>query len=88
MVPTTNMLFYFFSKSKIYNRKIWISLSSVGDRNLLTLFQSSYKKFRSNFVKSCASEQCPSLLDSFPLYWSTTPHPQGARSLDELDEVE
>jgi len=68
MVPFANMLFCFF-ENRIYSRKLWVSISIVGGCNLLSLFQSSYKNFKTHFVKVCASKQCPTL-DGFPLYWS------------------
>ena len=68
----------------------------VPTANVLFYFESRvYKRklwisisIKTNFVKIRAFKRCSFLLDGFPLYWFPTPHPQGARSLNELDEVE
>jgi len=83
ILPNPNMLFFFF-EFKTCKRTSWASLSSVKDRAILTLFQSSYKSFKGKFVKVLQSDQNPSLLERVPLYWSSHPHTQTACSPDDL----
>jgi len=47
-----------------------LSLSGVGGRGLLTLFQSSDKGFKGAFLKVRAPLHKPDLLEGFPLYWT------------------
>jgi len=48
--PTVKVFLYFF-KAKHMSRQLWVSLNGASERCLLTLFQSSYKKFKGKFVK-------------------------------------
>ena len=74
---------YFF-EAKHSGRQPWVSLNGVPERGLLTLFQSSYKKFKGRFIKVRASTGDPSLLDDFPLYWTPNHWFQSARHLEDL----
>lgn len=62
LVLSTNVFLYFFEMKKS-TKQMWSSLSGVGGRVLLTLFQSSYKGFKGSFLKVRASSQKPDLLE-------------------------
>ena len=64
ILPTVEVFFYFF-ELKHSGRQLWASLNGSPGRGLLTLFQSSYKKFKGRSIKVCASAENPSLLDGF-----------------------
>jgi len=85
--PTVEVFFYFF-EFKQYGRQLWASLNGVSGRGMFTFFQSSYKNFKGQFIKVCASVGDPTLLDGFPLYWSPNPRYQSARRLEDLSPRE
>ena len=79
---------FIFFEFKQFGRQLWASLNCVPRRDLLTLFQSSYKIFKGRFIKVCASIGDSSLLDGFPLYWSPNPYYQSSRRLEDLSPRE
>jgi len=83
ILPTMEVFFYFF-EFKQSSWQLWASFNGVSGRGLLTLFQSSYKKFKGQFIKVHALVGDSSLLDGFPLYWSSHPRFQSARQLEDL----
>jgi len=87
VVPSANVFLYFLEMKKS-TKKVWSSLSSVGGRGLLTLFQSSYKNVKGSFMKIQASPKKPDLLEGFPLYWTQNPNLVGARQLRDLEPQE
>jgi len=77
-------VFLYFFEAKHLGRQLWVSLNGAPGRGLLTLFQSSYKNFKGQFLKVRASKGDSSLLDNFPLYWKLEPKFQSARHLEDL----
>jgi len=63
-------------------------MNSVFERGLLSLFQSFYKNFKGQFIEVRPLIGDLTLLDGFPLYWSTNPRFQSARRLEDLDPRE
>jgi len=47
---------------------LWVTLSNVPGRVLLTPFQNSFTGWKGRFFKVCCSDLVPSALDGFPLY--------------------
>ena len=70
--PSVEVFLYFF-EAKHTSRKLWVSLNGAPRRALISLFQSSYKKFKGKFVKVWATTGDSALLDGFPLYWTPQP---------------
>jgi len=70
------------------HKHMWSSLSSVGGRGLLNLFQSSYKGFKGGFLKIRAPPHKADLLEGFLLYWTQNPNNTSARQLSDLTSVE
>ena len=62
-------VFLFLFEAKNPGDHLWISLNGITGRSILSIFQQSYKDWKGIFVKVCANDQDPSLLDGFPLYW-------------------
>ena len=70
-LPASVDVFLFLFEAKNPGDRLWISLNGIVGRSILCIFQQSYKDWKGKFVKVCANEQDPSLLDGFPLYWYT-----------------
>ena len=77
-------VFLYFFEAKHSGRQLWVFLNGAHGRGLLTLFQSSYKNFKGRFLKIRASTGDSSLLDDFPLYWTSNPRFQSACLLEDL----
>jgi len=77
-------VFLHFFKAKSHGKNLWVSLSGIAGRIILSLFQQSYKGFRGKFFKVCSSETDPTALDGFPLYWVGEQKLRKAKTLDEL----
>jgi len=69
---------------KKQGKSLWVSLSNIPGRVLLTLFQQSFKGWKGKFFKVCCSDFHPSALDGFSLYWVKEVKPTKPKSLDEL----
>jgi len=69
---------------KKQGKSLWVSLSNIPGRVLLTLFQQSFKGWKGKFFKVCCSDFDPSALDGFPLYWVKEVKTAKPKSLDEL----
>lgn len=76
--PTLGAFLHFFCVNPHPN-KPWVSLSSIPERQLFTLFITSYKDFKGNFVKVVILKTgSPNIyfLNSqprFPFYWIDSP---------------
>ena len=66
--PSVDIFLHFFEVKK-QGKSLWVNLSGISGRVLLTLFQQSFKGWKGKFFKVCCSDFDPSALDGFPLYW-------------------
>jgi len=66
--PSVDIFLHFF-KVKRQRNNLWVTLSNVPGRVLLTPFQNSFTGWKGRFFKVCCSDLVPSALDGFPLYW-------------------
>ena len=69
---------------KKQGKSLWVSLSNIPGRVLLSLFQQSFKGWKGRFFKVCCSDYDPSALDGFPLYWVKEVKTMKPKSMDEL----
>jgi len=67
--PASVDVFLFLFEAKNPGDRLWVSLSGIAGRSILSIFQQSYKDWKGKFVRVCCSDQEPTLLDGFPLYW-------------------
>jgi len=67
-LPASVDVFLFLFEAKNPGDRLWISLNGIVGRSILSIFQQSYIDWKGKFVKVCANDQDPSLLDGFPLY--------------------
>jgi len=67
--PASVEVFLYLFKAKNPGDRLWVSLSGVAGRSILSIFQQSYKDWKGKFVRVCCNDRDPSLLDGFPLYW-------------------
>ena len=67
---------------------MWVSLSDIAGRVILSLFQQSYKGWKGKFFKVCCSEYDHAALDGFPLYWVEEVKLTKPKSLDELPSTD
>ena len=54
---------------KRQRHNLWVTLSNVPGRVLLTPFQNSFTGWKGRFFKICRTDLAPTALDGFPLYW-------------------
>ena len=66
--PSVDIFHHFFEVKRQRNN-LWVTLSNVLGRVLLTPFQSSFMGWKGRFFKICCSDIVPSAVDGFPLYW-------------------
>ena len=66
--PSVDIFLHFFEVKRQRNN-LWVTLSNVPGRVLLTPFQHSFTGWKGKFLKVCYSDLVPSALDGFPLYW-------------------
>ena len=66
--PSVDIFLHFFEVKRKRNN-LWVTLSNVPSRVLLTPFQNSFTGWKGRFFKICRSDLVPSALDGFPLYW-------------------
>ena len=66
--PSVDIFLHFFEVKRQRNN-LWVTLSNVPGRVLLTPFQNSFTGWKGRFFKVCCSDLVPSALDGFPLYW-------------------
>ena len=66
--PSVDIFLHFFEVKRQRNN-LWVTLSNVPGRVLLTPFQNSFTRCKGRFFKVCCSDLVPSALDGFPLYW-------------------
>ncbi|KOM35252.1 hypothetical protein LR48_Vigan02g140200 [Vigna angularis] len=75
LYPTPGAFLYFFHVQP-HPTKPWVSLRTIGNRHLLSFFNSSYKDFKGNFFKVVPLEAgyksfCfPDGRAKFPFYWT------------------
>ena len=81
--PSVDIFLHFFEVKK-QGKSLWVSLSNILGRVLLSLFQQSFKGWKGKFFKVCCSDYDPSALDGFPLYWVNEVKTMKSKSLDEL----
>jgi len=81
--PSVDIFLHFFEVKK-QGKSLWVILSNIPGRVLLTLFQQSFKGWKGKFFKVCCSDFDPSALDDFPLYWVKEVKTMKPKSLDEL----
>ncbi|KOM39772.1 hypothetical protein LR48_Vigan03g315400 [Vigna angularis] len=78
LYPTHGAFLYFFHVQP-HLSKLWVSLRTIGNRHLLSLFNSSYKDFKGNFFKVVPLKDgyqsfCfPNGRAKFPFYWTNNP---------------
>ncbi|KOM34635.1 hypothetical protein LR48_Vigan02g078500 [Vigna angularis] len=78
LYPTPGAFLYFFHVQP-HPTKPWVSLRTIKNRHLLSLFNSSYKDFKGNFFKVVPLEAGYKIfcfLDGrakFPFYWTNNP---------------
>ena len=66
--PWVDIFLHFFEVKRQRNN-LWVTLSNVPGRVLLTPFQNSFAGWKGRFFKICCSDPLPSALEGFPLYW-------------------
>jgi len=81
--PSVDIFLHFFDVKK-QGKSLWVSLSDISGRVLLTLFQQSFKGWKGKFFKVCCSDFDPFTLDGFPLYWVKEVKHTKPKSLDQL----
>jgi len=81
--PSVDIFLHFFEVKK-QGKSLWVSLSNIPGRVLLSLLQQSFKGWKGRFFKVCCSDYDPSALDDFPLYWVKEVNTMKSKSLDEL----
>ena len=81
--PSIDIFLHFFEVKK-QGKSLWVSLSHISGRVILTLFQQSFKGWKDKFFKFCCPDFDPSALDGFPLYWVKEVKPTKSKSHDEL----
>ncbi|KOM37569.1 hypothetical protein LR48_Vigan03g095100 [Vigna angularis] len=97
LTPTLAAFLHFFRAIPIAS-KSWVSLAPVKDKQLFTLFNASYKDFKTNFFKVAMKDSHWSGFytkdgrPKFPFYWTSCPKKviswsKAEMSLDELDVV-
>ena len=64
--PSVDIFLHFFEVKRQRNN-LWVTLSNVPGKVLLTPFQNS--EWKGRFFKICCSDLVPSALDGFLLYW-------------------
>ena len=62
LLPSLEVFLYFF--------ELWVSFNGVARRELLSLFQQSYKRLQGQVSKGVLQQEEPTLLNGFPLYWT------------------
>jgi len=68
-LPGSVDVFLYLFEAKNPDDRLWVSLNGIVGRSILSIFQQSYKDWKGKFVRVCCSNQDPSLLNGFPLYW-------------------
>jgi len=81
--PFVDIFLHFFEVKRQRNN-LWVILSNIPGRVLLTLFQHSFKGWKGKFFKVCCSDLVPSALDGFPLYWVKGAKTLKSKSLNVL----
>jgi len=66
--PSVDIFLHFFEVKRQRNN-LWVTLSNVPGRVLLTPFQHSFTGWKGRFFRVSCSDLVPSALDGFPLYW-------------------
>jgi len=85
--PSVDIFLHFFEVKK-QGKSLWVSLSSITGRVILSLFQQSYKGWKGKFFKVCCSEYDCAALDGFPLYWVEEVKLTKPKSLDKLPSTD
>ena len=85
--PLVDIFLHFFEVKK-QGKSLWVSLSGIAGRVILSLFQQSYKGWKGKFFKVCCSEYDQAALDDFPLYWVEEVKLTKPKSLDELPSAD
>jgi len=85
--PSVDIFLHFFEVKK-QGKSLWVSLSGISGRVLLTLFQQSFMGWKGKFFKVCCSDFDPSALDGFPLYWVKEVKLTKPKSLVELPSTD
>ena len=91
--PTSVDVFLYLFEAKNPGDRLWVSLNGVAGRFILSIFQQSYKDWKGKFVRVCCSNEDPTLLDRFPLYWvnkgkkeASFRRARGPEKMGELDK--
>jgi len=86
-------VFLYLFEAKNPGDRLRVSLNGVAGRSILSIFQQSYKDWKGKFVDVCCSDQDPTLLDGFPLYWvnkgkkeASFRRARGPEKMGELDK--
>jgi len=81
--PSVDIFLHFFEVKRQRNN-LWVTLSNVPGRVLLTPFQHSFTGWKGRFFKVCCSDLVPSAVDGFPLYWVKEPRALKSKPLKRL----
>jgi len=81
--PFVDIFLHFFEVKRQRNN-LWVTLSNVPGRILLTPFQQACTGWKGRFFKGCCSSLVPSALDGFPLYWTKYARALKSKSLKNL----
>jgi len=65
---SVDVFLHFFKAKNPWDRS-WVSLNGVAGRVILGLYQQSFKDWKGRFYMISATQQSPTLLEGFPLYW-------------------
>jgi len=81
--PSVDIFLHFFEVKRQRNN-LWVTLSNVPGRILLTPFQQTFTGWKGRFIKVCCSDLVPSALDGFPLYWTKDARALKSKPLKKL----
>ena len=81
--PSVDIFLHFFEVKRQRNN-LWVTLSNVPGRILLTPFQQAFTGWKGRFFKVCCSSLVPSALDGFPLYWTKDARALKSKPLKKL----
>ena len=83
--PSVDIFLHFFEVKRQGNN-LWVTLSNIPGRILLTPFQQTFREWKCRFFKVCCSNLEPSALDGFPLYWTKDSRALKAKPLEKLSQ--
>ena len=81
--PSVDIFLHFFEVKRQRNN-LWVTLSNIPGRILLTPYQQTFREWKGRFFKVCCSSLVPSALDDFPFYWTKDARALKAKPLKKL----